>query len=749
MTMLRILLLSLLFVSSLAHAAIPALPAAALDDDDKLDRAMPALAESALAAQVEGGDAGLYLNDRFRLQMVAGRHDEALASLRAWRAHQAANGIPSASGFVQYETVLVARREAADGRTIDAAFDEAFRSVFGALDDRTASDARFSFGAYLPGFEAELRKQLDASRGLQALDQAQAVALVRAYQVHRAYDLLLPRVPAALAADDERRYVQDEVRVSVPDGTQVVALVVRPRQAKAALPTLMNFSIYADREGKLDDLRYSAARGYAAVAAFSRGKLGSPDPIVPYEAEGSAAVAVIDWISRQPWSDGRVGMYGGSYEGYTQWAAAKIGHPALRAIMPSVPVGPGNDVPMEGGVFQSFVYRWIPHVTNNDSMDHEVNNDHERWQKLDREAYRSGRAYRDLPKIDGHANPLFDRWMSHPTYDAYWQAMTPQGKEFARIDIPVLTTTGYYDGCLLSAVHYFQQHYRHNPRADHTLVVGPYDHLSGQFRSGPELLGYTLDPSAAMDMRALRYEWYDHIFKGAERPALLKDRVNFQVMGADTWRHAPSLDAMSPERRRFYFGAAEESGRYGLVAERDRTRAAIPLRVDLADRSDADREFSPLILSPTLEHANSIVLASAPMAADTEFSGLFSAHLDFSTNKRDFDLSLGLYEQLADGSYLQLSYVMARASQLQDPSRRELLTPGKRYRWDFPARRVASRRLAQGSRLVAVLGVVKFAGAQVNLGSGKPVAEETVADAGEPLEILWHPGSYLDIPVRP
>lgn len=745
----KFLLLSLLFVSSLAQAAIPALPAAALDDDAALDRAMPALARNTLAAQVEGEDKGTYLNDRFRLQMVAGRYDEALASLHSWRAHQTANGIPSAAGFVQYEIALVAHRDAIRGRTLDTVFDRAFQSVYGALDDRTSSDARFSFGAYLPGFEAELRKQLDASRGLRELSQAQAVALVRAYQVHRAYVLLLPRVPAALAADDERRYVQDEVRVSIPDGTQVVALVVRPRQAKAALPTLMNFSIYADRDDKLEDLRYSAARGYAAVAGFSRGKLGSPDPIVPYEAEGSAAIAVIDWISRQPWSDGRVGMYGGSYEGYVQWAAAKIGHPALRAIMPSVPVMPGNDVPMEGGVFQSFVYRWIPHVSNNDTMDHAVNNDNDRWQALDREAYRSGRAYRDLPKIDGHANPLFDRWMQHSTYDAYWQAMTPQGEEFANINIPVLTTTGYYDGCVLSAVQYFQQHYRHNPRADHTLVVGPYDHLSGQFRSGPELLGYTLDPSAAMDMRALRYAWYDHLFNGAERPELLKDRVNYQVMGADTWRHAPTLEAMSPERRRFYFGPVQASGRHGLVAERDRTRKAIPLRVDLADRSDADREFSPLILSPQLEDANSIVLASEPMAVATEFSGLFSAHVDFSTNKRDFDFSLGLYEQLADGSYLQLSYVIARASQFHDPTQRKLLTPGKRYRWDIPSRRLTSRRLAEGSRLVAVLGVVKFAGAQVNMGSGKPVADETVADAGKPLEILWHPGSYLDIPIRP
>lgn len=748
--MTRSLLLLLLFAASSVQAAIPGLPVAALDDDAALDRAMPALARAALAAPAPEGPEAAVLNDRFRLQIVAGDLDGALDSLKAWRALPPMPGTTPAATFVQYEILVATRRAEAGGKPLDAAFADGFDRVYGALDDRTAGEARFSLGAHLPGFEAALGQQLDAARGQATLDRAQAVALVRAWLVHRTYAMLLPRVDAALARDDARRYVEEEVMVDVPDGSRVVAIVVRPRSAPGPLPTLYNHSIYAQKAGRRDDILGSAARGFIGVASFSRGKLGSPGPVVAYEGEGAAAVAVIDWISRQPWSDGRVGMYGGSYEGYTQWAAAKIGHPALRAIMPSVPVAPGIDWPMEGGVVQSFFYRWIPYATGNQTLDDAANNDNERWQRLDREAYRSGRAYRELPAIDGHPNPFFERLVQHPTYDAYWQAMTPQAAEFARIDIPVLTTTGYYDGCLVSAVHYFQQHTRHNPRADHTLVVGPYDHWSGQFRSAPDLLGYTLDPGAAMDFRALRYAWYAHLFQGGERPALLKDKVNYQVMGADTWRHAPGLEAMSPSRLRLHFDPAQVAGRHGLSTRPARSRDDITLRVDLADRSDADREFPPpMILSPELESSDAIVLASEPMEAAVEFAGLFGAHLEFSTNKRDFDLSLGLYEQLADGSYLQLSYVLARASQLQDRTRRELLEPGRRYRWDVAAGRLAGRRLAPGSRLVAVLGVPKYPGVQINLGSGKPVADETLADAGEPLRISWYAGSYLDIPVRP
>ena len=73
----------------------------------------------------------------------------------------------------------------------------------------------------------------------------------------------------------------------------------------------------------LDEARRTASNGYAGVEGLTRGKGCSPDAPVPYEHDGSDAAAVIDPISRQPWSDGRVGMYGGSYEGFTQWAAAK------------------------------------------------------------------------------------------------------------------------------------------------------------------------------------------------------------------------------------------------------------------------------------------------------------------------------------------------------------------------------------------------------------------------------------------
>src|SRR5207244_819390 len=107
-------------------------------------------------------------------------------------------------------------------------------------------------------------------------------------------------------------------------------------------------------------------------------------------------------------------MYGGSYEGFTQWAAAKHLPKALKALMPSVPVAPGLDVPMEGNVVWSFVYPWPFYTLNVKGLDSTTYFDNARWNRLYQRWYASGRAYRELDKIDGTPNPIFDRWLDHP-----------------------------------------------------------------------------------------------------------------------------------------------------------------------------------------------------------------------------------------------------------------------------------------------------------------------------------------------
>ena len=111
--------------------------------------------------------------------------------------------------------------------------------------------------------------------------------------------------------------------VETPDDATVCAIVVRPRAAREPLPALLQFTIYADSIASMRDALLSAANGYVGVTGFTRGKACSTDVTVPYVHDGADATALIDWIAAQSWSDGRVGMYGGSYSGFTAWAAAK------------------------------------------------------------------------------------------------------------------------------------------------------------------------------------------------------------------------------------------------------------------------------------------------------------------------------------------------------------------------------------------------------------------------------------------
>lgn len=710
-----------------------------------IDSAMPALAREAMAAYCED-DRQRHLGNLFRLQMVAGQHARAVASIEAIRASRTeAPGQPPL--YLQYEVYARAKEQMKRGTPFAQAWREAFARRFGGLEDKVALQAEYGFGGGLPRMRGDLDAALAKAAGKKRLPLAEAIDLVRAYQVYAAYAEFLPLFDAALKDDDARRYAVDrDAVVRTPDGAGISALVVRPAKT-APLPALLTFTIYANDDWAWADAKKMAAHGYAGVVAYTRGKGRSADAIVPFEHDGADAAAVIDWIAAQPWNDGRVGMYGGSYSGFTQWAALKHRPTALKAIAASATTAPGVDVPMEGGIFLNFMYPWPFYTTGNRSLDDARYGDTQRWARLNRDWYAGGRAYRDLPAIDGEANPVFARWLQHPAYDAYWRAMIPQGDEFAGLDIPVLATTGYFDGAQVGALHYFREHLRHRPNADHTLLIGPYEHYTMQTGVPPVVQGYGVDPSARIDLQALRLDWFDHVFKGKPKPALLADRVNWQVMGADAWRHAHSLEAMVARTQRMYLVPDGTAGTNALSAQA-KPKASVVQRIDFTDRSDAGWTQPQNVVNKSLDPHLGLAFVGAPLQRDVELSGPFSGILEFTANKRDVDLGIGIYELNAAGEYLDLAFWLQRASYNADRRQRRPLRPGEPQRIVVKDTRLLGRKLTAGSRIVVALGAIKQPDRQLNLGSGKEPSNETIADAGAPLEIRWHGSSYLDLPMR-
>ena len=603
--------------------------------------------------------------------------------------------------------------------------------------------------SFLPDERDRARARGDLERTLAQLhgkpladaDAAELVASYAEYAVDRA---LVPSLHALQAEDDARRYdVDDDARIRTRDGATISAVVFRPKHVTGRQPAALFFSIYTD--GFDRQAAISAAHGYIGVTAYARGKRASTAKIEPYEREVDDTYDTIDWISKQPWSDGRVAMYGGSYCGYSQWAATKHMHPALKTIVPYVAAIPGQGLPMENNIFMTANYGWAFYVTDGPYDDNKVYDDPQRWRALQTTWFRSGRPFREIDQVDGAPNPWLQRWLQHPAYDAYWQSKVPYGADFAKIDIPVLTVTGYYDDGQISALRYTLEHTRINKHAQHYVVIGPYDHFGAQYHSPARLRGYTLDPVAVIDTQALTFQWFDHVLRGAPMPELIKDRVNYEVMGANEWRHAPSLDRLDNETMTLYLADHQ------LTEKKPAKPSSIEEIVDLANRTVQTNSYYPypIIQDPKdFDPAGGVVFESAPLERPLSVDGMLHGELHVTINKRDFDAGVELYEHRADGTYFALSYYLGRASYARDLTTRHLLTPGKPETIPFERARMTSKLLAAGSRLVVVVNVNKNAFSEVNMGTGKTVADESVKDAGEPLHVQWSSDSFVKLQVR-
>jgi putative hydrolase, CocE/NonD family len=700
---------------------------------------------SALIPSYASADKPADLTTLYRLQLATGRFADAEATLyRLDTIYRSSEPrlVPALAPWLIYAR---AKAYEATGTAASDALARAFSELYGSLPDRQIADILPWYSADLDNLRAEESKQEKACEGTQLASCTAAASLISSHEALTAWTYLMPASEPLLEADTERRFlIDDHVLIPTPDGAKIAAILVRPRSDESAkLTALLNFTIYAKDRWSMSDAVKMAAYGYAGVVAYTRGKGRSAGPILPYVRDGEDAATVIAWLANRPWSDGRVGMFSGSYNGFTQWAAAKHHPPALKAIATNATNAPGIDTPMQGNVFQSFIYPWPFYTTDTKGLDDRTYDDRARWAGLDRKWYVSGRPYRDLDKIDGKPNPVFDSWLDHPAYDANWQRLIPYGHEFAGIDIPVFVETGYYDGGMVGALYYFEEHLKYRPSADDRMLVGPYHHIAMQVGVLAEVDGYELDKAALIDLQDVRLKWFDHVFRGAPLPALLSNRVNFEVMGANTWRHVSTLADMATGHQRLYLIGRRQAGRL-LFGDTSSNQSPPDLTVDFADRSDVD--FRPPPGVP--DTRNALVFETEALKQPLEIDGLFQGQLEVVVNKRDFDLSVNFYELKPDGQYLDLASYLGRVSYMRDRTHRHLLQPGRPYTLKFRSQTLTARLLPPGSRIVAVVGVPKVPYIQINYGTGRDVSSESMADAGTPLRIRWSPDSYLELGIR-
>ena len=720
------------------------------------DPTVPAVMRD-LAARIlpvyQENDQDRYLRNLSGLQLVAGNYSAAWQTrqqLRDRRKNLDAHRPIGRSTI--YDIYAYARsREAEDKGLFTKTYGVAYRAIVASLSGQDAFTLNGWLDAPVGPLADAVQRAFDQWRPKGSIAQTDAIDLIWAYLQFDAYRNFHPLVAALEEEDDSRRYVTDwDVLIKTPDGANISAVVVRPKDDSTPLPTLLEFTIYVDSHTFAKEC---AAHGYVGIVAFTRGERRSRGEVTPFKHDGDDARVVINWIAKQPWSDGRVGMYGGTYSAFAEWAAtAKRLPPALKAIATNSATAPGIDFPMTGDIVRNAGYRWSGCVSNLEDFDEKTCSDEARWRALDEAWYTSGKPYRELEHALGHRNLVFHNWLDHPSYDRFWQKMIPYQEQFRHIKIPILATTGYYAGGEVGTLYYFTEHYRYDPHANHTLLIGPYDDGSMQHGAPANLRGYQLDQAALLDLRELRYQWFDHIFKGADKPAALQDRVNYQVMGSNEWQHAASLEAMGKGTLKFYLDAKAATGgdTRHLSLRKLSDTTFVQHNVNLADRSDATLPPPNGIVSRSLQLRNAVVFVSDPLKHSQEFSGLFSGKLDFTVNKQDLDLTIALYELLPSGDYVQLfdPVYEFRASYVQDRANRQLLKAGERQQLAFKSDRLTSRKLETGSRVVVVLGVNKRPDRQINYGTGGAVNAESIDDGRIPVKIRWYSDSYIDLPIR-
>ncbi|NAS32371.1 CocE/NonD family hydrolase [Flavobacteriaceae bacterium R38] len=571
--------------------------------------------------------------------------------------------------------------------------------------------------------------------------------------------------PREVTENEQTYLIQDSILIETRDGAKIAAIIVRNKAITQPNASILFHTIYA-RPTDIDRAKIAANKDYVGIISYTRGKGLSPDEIVPYQHEANDTYDIIDWISKQFWSDGRVGMYGGSYVGFTQWAATKNLHPALKTIVPSVSAAPGIAEPMENGIVANFHYPWYHYVMNNKYLDDSLYSDFQRWNNLYQSWYEKGTSYRSLDSLDGLANNGFKKQLNHPDYDKYWTDMMPFEDDFAKINIPVLSTTGYYDGGQIGALYYLKQHYKYNPKAEHYLLIGPYSHFGAQGSPEANVMGYPIDEVAQINITEIIFNWFDYIFKSGTKPSLLKDKINYQVMGANTWGHASTLKNMSNDTLTFYlsdqpsevtFKSTFNSGNNGstehftLTESKPEKEGFIKQEVDFSDRAPEAQNnyFAPSIVNETLTLGNGYSFITEPFEEDIELNGSYFGELKASINKKDMDNSILLYEQTPEGTYFKLTIAyVGRASYTKDISKRQLLIPGEKSVIPFTNVRMTSKKISKGSRIVLVLNVNKHPYQQLNYGTGKDVSNETIKDADTPLDIKWFNDSFIKIPIK-
>ena len=545
------------------------------------------------------------------------------------------------------------------------------------------------------------------------------------------------------------------VKIPMRDGVHLNATVYRPHQQKEPLPVIFALTPYiSDTEHARG--YYFAQHGYVFAIVDTRGRGNSEGKFDPLFQEPQDGYDAVEWLAKQSWSNGKVAMWGG----FDQWLTLREQPPHLVTIFPAASAyvgGVGNFPLFHNMPYSSNLIKWFTltsGLTGNNNLNFNAT---PFWIEKFTEMYRQHLPFRDLDGIVGNPTAVFQEWLQHPALDAYWKRVEMSPQQFQQIHVPILTITGSYDGGQIGALTYYKDHMRYGTeeaRAQHYLVIGPWDHLGSIVETKKEVGGLTFGDASLLDHNKLHLDWYDWILKNGKKPDFLKKRVAYYVMAADQWKYADTLENISNATRTLYLdserGHANDVTNSGRLADSQPntsepdhyiydpldTRPGEQLEQEEIKNYLTDQRFAVNLFG------NGVVYHSQPFEKATEISGSVRLTVWVAMDVPDTDFSVTLYEILPDGRSVQLTSDRMRARYRESLSEEKLVKPGEIIPYVFDGFTFFSRQIARGSRLRLVLNCPNSILLEKNYNSGGVVAGETAKDARTAHITVYHDAAH-------
>lgn len=569
---------------------------------------------------------------------------------------------------------------------------------------------------------------------------------------------------------------QSDVAATMRDGTRLRADLYRPSQSPA--PVILMRTQYGKSGAQTEPSRYEspdwfASHCYLVVIQDVRGTGSSSGTFDEYAHDGDDGYDSVEWAAALPGSDGKVGMYGSSYVGATQWLAAVTAPPHLVTIVPANTASDYYDGwTYQGGEFRlAFILPWSLGLAETAAANRKDRPAEEtiKAAKADVARWMAFRPYRDLQVLapgNPAVAPWYFDWIAHWTRDDFWKRVSIRDR-YTSVRVPVLDIAGWYDAFLAGSMENFSgmvsRGATEQARTNQRIVIGPWDHLAwGRNSSKPAPILKDIGPVADSPVNQLMLAWYDHFLKGVDNKVSDGPRVDYFLMGANTWKTASAWPLPQTDYQRFYLaGAGDAASRSGQLSTSVPPAGQAPDRYtydpanpvpSVGGHSCCSAESGPQ--GPYDQRAvekrpDVMVYTSKPMDEDTEITGPVSVDLWAASSATDTDFTAKLTVVKPDGAVMNLNNGILRTAFRNSLEHPEPGLPDTPYEYRI-AIWPTSYLFSAGDRIRLEISSSDYPQFAPNPNTGEPFGVSAVSKPAEQsiLHDAEHPSAVI-LPVIP